>query len=186
MGWITMTLRKTELQQSTCDRELKLMQISHQLRRLTSFSSAVADGKINPSEIASIGTDLFGDALDFMGYGSDAAAEIAQEQTDYYANMYEGVTQEQYFNNPSISSEAQLYYDEDGNLDTNKLYDKFYEEALKEYAEQYIMPLLNEKEKELETMKTEEETLLENERAELQSLSQSVSSEIQNNTIKLA
>ncbi len=186
MGWITMTLRKTELQQSTCDRRLHILQIQNQLRRLTSFANSAGDGRISPSEIASIGTDLFGDALDFMGYGSEAAMEIAQEQTDYYSDMYEGLTQEQYYNNPNISSQAQLYYDEDGNLDTDTLYSKFYEQALKEYAEEYIMPLLNEKEKELEQQKSEEETLLETEEAELQSLSQSISSQIQNNAPKFS
>ena len=63
---------------------------------------------------------------------------------------------------------------------------KFYEENLKEFVEKEIMPILNEKETELETKQTEIETLLQSEQSELDTVSQQTSQEIQRNTIKLA
>lgn len=186
MAWLIMSLRRNELQNSVNDHQLEKLQISRQLRKLASFSSSIADGHVTPNEIAGLGTDLFGDALDFMQYGNDAAANVAAEQTDYYTSVYEGLTQEQYYNNPSIGAQASLYYDESGNFDTDRMYSKFYEEALKEYAEEYLMPILNEKEKELQAKETELETLVESEQAELEELKGSISNEIRNTTIKLS
>ena len=185
MSWIMMSLRRAELTRSINDHTYEKLQLSRQLRRLSSFSNAIGDGSITPSEIASLGTDLFGDALDFMGYSNDAAAEVAAEQTDYYATAYDSLTQEQYYNNPSIAAQAELYYDENGALDTDRMYSKFYEEALKEFAEKYFMPILKEKEQEIQDKQNELETLVETEQAELQQLKQSVSQEIQNSTIRL-
>lgn len=160
------------------------MQLQNQIRRLASFSSAAADGKINPNEISSLGIDLFGDGLDFMGYGHEAATQVAQEQTDFYYNAYGTITQEQYYNNPAIAQQASLYFNEDGDLNTDAMFNEFYEEALKEYAEQEILPRVNELEKQIEQEKTEEETLLETEEAELQALGQSISSQIQSTAPK--
>lgn len=186
MAWLIMSLRRNELQHSLNDHQFEKLQVSRQLRRLASFSSAAADGRINPSEIAGLGIDLFGDAMDFMQYGHDAASEVAAEQTDFYTGVYEGLTQEQYYNNPSIGAQASLYYDENGNFDTDKMYSKFYEEALKEYAEEVLMPILNEKEKELQDKETELETLVTSEQAELDELKNQISTEIENTTIKLS
>ena len=186
MAWVLLSLRRNELQRSISDHTYESLQLSRQLRKLASFSSAVADGNITPSEIASLGLNLFGDALDFMGYSNDAAAQVAQEQTDYYASAYDTVTQEQYYNNPSLAAQAQLYYDADGNLDTETMYGNFYKEALKEFAEEYIMPILKEKEDEIENKQTELETLIESEKAELDSIKSSTSQEIQRTTIKLS
>jgi len=185
MGWVLMTLRQRELQADIADKQLLLMQMSRELRQLSSFSSAVADGKITPDEIASVGTNLFGDAMDFMGYSTEAAAQVAQEQTDYYANAYENLTADQYYNS-GYGAEAALYKDENGNLNTDQVYNKFLDEALKEYAEQVLMPLISEKEKAMEKEKTELETLIETEEAELQSIKDAKSQAIQNSTIKLA
>ena len=76
--------------------------------------------------------------------------------------------------------------DESGNLDTESLYQKFYEEALVEYAQEYVLPRLNEIEKDLQDKQTELEMITESEQAELEQLKSSISGEIQNNTIKLA
>ena len=181
-----MSLRRNELQHSISDHKFELLQVSRQLRKLSSFSNSIGDGYVSPSEIASLGTDLFGDALDFMGFSNDAAAEIAQMQTDEYATAYETLTQEQYYSNPSIASRAELYYDEDGNLDLDTMYQKFYEEALKEYAEECIAPVLKEKEEEIQDKKAELEDLIESEEAELEVVKQQTSQEIRNNTIKLS
>ena len=186
MAWLLMSLRRSELTRSISEHTFEKLQITRQLRKLSSFSNAIGDGNITPSEISSLGTDLFGDALDFMGYSNEAAAQVAQEQTDYYSTAYETLTQEQYYNNPSIAAQAQLYYDENGALDTDRMYSEFYQQALKEFAEKYMMPILKEKEEELENKKNDLEVLCEAEQAELQQLKGSISSEIQNSTIKLS
>ena len=185
MGWVLMTLRQRELQNDIADKQMQLMQMSRELRQLSSFSGAIADGKIDPSEIASIGTGLFGDALDFMGYSTETAAQVAQEQTDYYVSAYENLTEEQYYNS-GYGAEAALYRDENGNLNTDQIYNKFLDESLVEYAEEVLMPIINEKEKQMEQEKLELETLIESEEAELQSLKESKSQAIQNSTIKLS
>ncbi|MBR1617569.1 hypothetical protein IJ670_05390, partial [bacterium] len=142
-------------------------------------------GNINPNEITSLGSELFGDALDFMGYSHEAAAQVAQEKTDYFAQAYDSLTQEEYYNNPGIASRAELYY-VDGQLDTSTMYSKFYEEALKDYAQNYLMPVLKAKEEELEEKKTEIETMLEAEQAELEQVKNATSQAIQSSTIKLS
>lgn len=185
MGWVLMTLRQRELQSDISDKQMKLLQMSRELRKLSSFSGSIADGKITPDEITSLGTDLFGDALDFMGYSTEAAAQVAQEQTDYYANAYESLTQDQYYNS-GYGAEAALYKDENGNLNTDEIYNKFLDEALKDYAEEVLAPMINEKEKALEQEKTELETLIEQEEQELESIKDSKSQAIQNSTIKLS
>ena len=121
-----------------------------------------------------------------MGYSNDAATTVATEQTDYYSTAYDDLTQQQYYNNPSIAAQAELYYDESGNLDTTAMYANFYEKALQEYAEKHIMPILNEKQKEIENKQTELETLITSEEAELQQLKESIKQNIQENTIQLA
>ena len=186
MTWLILSLRKCELQRSISDHTYEKLQLSRQLRKLSSFSTAIADGTVTPSEIASLGTDLFGDALDFMGYSNDAAKEAAQEQTDYYATAYESITQEQYYSNPGIASQAQLYFNENGELDTDTMFAEFYEEALKEYAQQCIMPMLKEKNEEIEDKMTDLETQVEAEQAELKQLDNSISQAIQQQTVKLS
>ncbi len=185
MGWVLLTLRKAELQASINDRNLKILRLKQQLDNLSSFATAIADGYITPGEIATFGTSLFGDAMDYMYNSTMASDEVAQEQTSYYSDLYSGLTEEQYYNNPDISSQVQLYY-KDGALDTDAIYNEFLEKNLEEYAQEYFQPILNEKQKEIENLKLEEETLLQSEEAEIQQLDQSISSEIQRNTIHLA
>lgn len=186
MAWLIMALRRNELQKSINDHTYEKLQLTRQLRQLSSFSSAIGDGNITPNEIGSLGSDLFGDALDFMQYANESATNLAQTQTDYYATVYENLTQEQYYNNPNIASQAQLYYDENGALNTESMYSNFYEEALKEFADKYFAPYLKEKEQEIQDKQTELEMLVEAEQAELDQLKSSISSEIQNSTVKLA
>lgn len=185
MGWIVLTLRKAELKSKINDNNLEQIQLSRELNNLTSFSTAIADGYITPSEIASFGTSLFGDAMDFMYNSTESAAAVADEQTSYYGSLYDGITQEQYYNNPDVANGAQLYYTADGQFDYDALYNEFLEENLKEYASEYFMPILNEKQKEMEQKLTELQALGEEMNAELQTLDNSISSQIQANTIKL-
>lgn len=185
MGWVLLSLRRNELQTSIQDKQFELLQISNKMRKLSSFSTAIGDGHINPSEIASLGTDLFGDGLDFMGYSNEAASEAAYLMTDYYATAYEDVTAQQYYNNPALAAQASLYYDESGNLNLDAMYQEFYEEALEDYVNTVIAPKLNELEKDLQNEQTELEVEIESMEAELQTVKENISESIQNSAIQL-
>ena len=184
MGWVVLALRKAQLKAKINDNNLAQLQLNRELQNLTSFSTAIADGYITPSEIASIGTSLFGDAMDFMYNSTYSADAVAQEQTSYYTDLYSGLSEEQYYNNPDVASQVQLYY-KDGALDENAIYNEFLEENLKEYASEYFMPILNEKQKEIENQLTELQTLGEAMSKELQAVDDDISNQIQSNTIKL-
>lgn len=187
MGWVLLTLRRSELQSSIADIEMDLLQISRKRNQLSLFSSSIADGHITPNEIASFGSELFGDALDFMGYSKEFAQEMATTQTDYYATAYEDVTQAQYFNNPALAAQAPLHFDpETGALNTDMMYSEFYEQALKEYVENHIKPQLNELEKEIQQEQTELETQLKAQEAELEVVKENISSNISSTTIQLS
>ena len=181
MAWLIMAVRRNELQRSINDHRYEQLQITRELRQLSNFSSSLGDGQISPNEIDGLGSNLFGSALDFMGYSKDAAAEAAQYQTEKYETAYQDATQDQ-LTNAGLS----LYMDESGNLDTESLYQKFYEEALVEYAQEYVLPRLNEIEKDLQDKQTELEKITESEKEEHEQQKSSISGEIQNNTIKLA
>ncbi len=186
MAWLLMSLRRSELTTSINQHQYEKLQITKQLRKLTSFANAIGDGSITPSEVSSLGSELFHDALNFMEASNIAANEVANYQVDEYGELYSNITQQQYYNNPSIAAQAQLYFDENGQLNTEKMYSEFYEQALKEFVEKYVNPELKEKEEELQQKQNELESLVEEEQAELQALKQSISSEIQNSTIKLS
>ena len=185
MGWGLLSLKRNELQTSIQDKQYDLLQIGNRMRKLSNFSNAIGDGHITPSEIASIGTELFGDGLDFMGYSNEAAMEAATMMTDYYATAYEDVTAEQYYNNPALAAQASLYYDETGALDTDAMYQEFYEEALEDYVNTVMMPKLKELETDLQNEKTEMEVEIESMEAELQVVKENISESIQNTTIQL-
>ena len=185
MGWITLSLRRNELQTSIQQLQYNLLEINRQRRELSRLANAIGDGQITPAEIGSLGSSVFGDALDFMGFSNDAAMEAASLQTDYYAQAYGSVTQDQYYNNPNLAAQATLYYDEAGNLNTQAMYNEFYEQALKDYAATVVMPQLNELEQELMNEQTEIETEIESQEAELQVVKENISESIQNSTIQL-
>ncbi|MBR3605624.1 MAG: hypothetical protein IKL52_06315 [Candidatus Gastranaerophilales bacterium] len=185
MGWITLSLRRAELQASIQDLQCNLLQMSRKMRQLSNFSTAIADGRINPSEISGMGSTVFGDAMDFMYFSDMAAAEAADLQTSYYEQAYSTVTADQYYNNPALASQASLYFDESGALNTDQMYNEFYEEALEEYANEVIMPKLKELEKDLENEKLQMETQLESQEAELESVKENISQSIQSSTIQL-
>ena len=185
MGWVLLSLRRNELQTSIQDIEYDLLQLNRKKRNLSAFANAVGDGKINPAEIGSFGTELFGEALDFMGYSNDAAAEAAMLQTDYYSQRYSEITEQQYFNNPAIAAETSLYFDGAGNLNTQAMYNEFYEKALEDFTQTYIMPKLNELEKEMANEQTQLEVELQSKEAELETVKENISQSIQSSTIQL-
>ncbi|MBQ9150524.1 hypothetical protein IJX73_06295 [bacterium] len=185
MGWITMSLRRCELQASVKDLQMELLQISRQRRELSRLSQAMGDGRITPAEIGSLGGSAFNDALQFTELSSMVAGEMATMQRDEYASLYESVTAEQYYNNPALAAQATLYFNEDGSLNTDAMYSELYEQALEDYVNDVIMPEINELEKDLENEQAEKETLLSQEEAELDSLKQSISEDISKSTIQL-
>ena len=185
MAYIALTLRKRELKNSVADRQMTDLKYSREMRKLTQLSDSLADGYVTPSEIASCGMQLFGTAIDFMYFSSEAADFVAQEQTAAYVDTYAGLTQEQYYNNPGIATQAKLYFDETGTLDEDAMYSEFYEEALKEYVNEEIMPLLNEKEKELQAQKDRNEIAMQEEQAELDQLDGAISDQISKSAINL-
>ncbi len=187
MAWLIMSLTKSKLQKSISEKTSEKLKIQNELRRLSSFSTAIGDGMVTPAEIASLGTDLFGNALDVMAYANDVCTQTSQDLTDTYAQAYQDVTQEQYYNNSALAQQAQLYFDPDtGELDTDTMRQKFYESNMTEFIDKEIMPIINEKEVELQNKEAELEALVESEQAELDAVSDQISQEIQRNTIKLA
>ena len=184
MGYILGCLRSSELIHSIQAHELEQMQITRQLRQLASFSSAIGDGTIDPNEIANIGVDLFEDALAFMDGSTYEAVTTAQDQTAYYEGIYMNTTQEQYYA-AGLGQKAGLYTDANGNLNTDMVYQQFYEEALKEYAEKVVMPILKEKEEELQQKKDELTMLIETEQAEYDAIKDARSEQIRRTTIQL-
>lgn len=185
MAWVFMSLRKQELKTQINDDQFEILALNRKLRQYNKYSSAIADGTLSPSEVAAMGSGLFADAIDFMGFSSDTAAQTAQEKTDYYSSMMQQVI-DNGGNGSSIALQYGIYLDENGNLNEEETYQKFYEEALKEYAEEYIAPALKEIETDIETQKTELETQLTAEQAELESIEQSISTEIQKSAPKLS
>ena len=185
MSWLVMSLRRSELTRSINQHTYEKLLLNREKTKLSSFVTALGDGMITPSEIGNLGCELFGDALDFMATSNFAAAQVANLQTAEYAKEYDSLTQQQYYNNPSITAQARLYY-KDGVLDTEKMYSEFYKEALKEFVQQYIMPIIKEKEDEIDNKANDLQTLVELEQAELQELKQAISSDIQNSSIKLS
>ena len=123
--------------------------------------------------------------MDFIYNSTESAAAVANEQTSYYGSLYDGITQEQYYNNPNVANGAQLYYTADGQFDYDTMYNEFLEKNLSEYAAEYFTPILKEKEKQIEQKLLELQTLGEAMNAELQTLDGSISNQIQSNTIKL-
>ena len=186
MGWVLLSLRRAELQSSIQEKQYDLLQLNSKMRNLSNLSTAIGDGQITPAEIGSIGSEFLGDAYNFMGFSNQAAMEAAELQTGYYEYAYSDVTQDQYNNNPALASQAPLYFDpETGALNTDMMYQEFYEKALEEYAEQYIMPQLKELETDLMNQKNKMETELESQEAELQTVKENISQSIQDSTIQL-
>lgn len=186
VGWIVLSTRRNELIASTQELQKEILQLSSQSRKLSSFSSAIADGSIDPSELDSISGSLFDDVLGFMddstAYANNYATEIGEE----YTNLYGNITQDQYVNNSGLASQATLYFDESGNLDIEAVYNQLYKQALKDYVDIYVKPQLSELEETIQQEKTEKETLLQQQEAELDTLKQSISQQISNSTIQLS
>lgn len=185
MGTATLCLRQIALQRQINDDQLQSMMLKSRLNRYTRFSNMIASGvNLSPAALASVGGELFGDALDCMSYAQEEAGARADEQLEIYLNAFENLTEEQYYTS-GLASQAAIYTDEDGNPVTEQAWEKFYEQALKEYVEQVIMPELNELEKELQDEQAALETQIMQEEQELEAVKQAKEQAIQREQIKL-
>jgi len=186
MGWVTMSLRRSELQASVQDLQFEILQLSRTSREIGKLSQAMADGRITPAEIGSLGSSVFLDAMEFSEISHGVASEIALSNCEMYADLYSGITQDQYYNSPALAAQATLYFDQEtGALNTQAIYAELYEQELENYVNEVVMPELKELEQQIADEKLEKETLLQQEEAELDSLKQSISEEISRNTIQL-
>lgn len=186
MAWLLMSLRKSELTQSINSLDYEIMKLSRQRQKLASFMTAIGSGTfITPSTIGSLSCDLFNSALDFMEASTYAANEVANAQCDEYESVFQKVTQQEYYNNPALAAQAELYFDENGNLDRDTMYSKFYEQALKSYVEKYVEPQIKEQEDDIDAQKQDLETQKELQKAELDAINNAISEEISNSAIKL-
>ena len=180
-------LRMRENMAKMQEDQLQMTKNSRTLRRLANFSSAIGDGSINPSEIASLGDDLFGDAIDFMEHSDSTAQQVAAEKASAYEEAYGSISASDYYQNSSLMEQAQLYFDsETGELDMTKIESNLYEETLADYAQEVLAPILKEKETELQNENDRLQTEYEQLSAEYDSLKQSKSQEIQREVIQLS
>ena len=188
MAWLLMALRKSELTHSINDLSYQIIKLNRKRQKLASFMTAIGNGQITPSAISSISPsdEYFYKALEFMDASSAAADEIANQRCTEYSEIFSGkITQEQYYSNPAISAQYELYFDENKNLDTSTMYTKFYEQALKEYVANEIEPQIKELEDEIDTEKQNLELEKELEKAELDEINNALSQEISNSTVKI-
>ena len=185
MGWIFMACRKAELTRSLNDDRKSLSDLSRLSKQLSSFATAIGDGTITPSEINNFGLEVFGEAMDFMEYAHIAADRVASQKTARFASTYGSLSEEQYYNNPTIAAQVQLYYT-DGQLDTTAIYADLYNEALEDFAQTMVAPELNEKQKEIDNQIADLETQIAANEAELEQLNESIRQNIQSSTIQLA
>lgn len=169
------------------ENKLQMLQNSRTLRKLTNFANAVGDGNITPAEIATIGDEFFEDALEFMDHADATAQAVAADQAGAYESLFGSITASEYYQNSSLMQQAQLYFDPDtGAIDIDKIQSSLYEKTLEDYANEVLMPILKEKEVEIQNENDRLQTEYEQLSAEYDALKQSKSQEIQRQTIQLS
>ena len=167
--------------------ELQMLKNSRTLTNLSNFVSALDDGNITPAEIASIGDELFEDALEYMDHSDAVAQQVASEQASDYESLFGSITASEYYQNSGLMQQAQLYFDpETGAIDLEQIESKLYEKTLKDYANEVLMPVLKEKETELQNENDRLQTEYNRLSAEYDSLKQSMNQEIQRQTVQLS
>ena len=166
MGSAYLHTRRAELIREISDIQYELTGLNSQSQKYTQYSSAIANGvNFSPEALASCGGELYGHALDTMGHARDAATEAADEQTAAYANMFYEMGQDQY-NASGLSAKAAIYADENGDAVVDYAWNQFYEQALKDFIEQQVMPLINEEQKEIDQTRANLEALLQQKQSE--------------------
>ena len=185
MGWVTCSLYKSRVQRQLNDNSLEQMQLRSKLRKLSRFAAAIGTGKLfSPESVAGLGSELLGEACNYMINAHETAKICAQDQADYYIGNFSDITAEQYATS-GISSQAALYFNADGTMDYESTYNNFYEQNLKEYAEEFKVEL-NEAEnaiqEQLDILSAEQQAL----QADLEAANQGIQQGQSNSAIKLA
>lgn len=186
MSWLLLSARKQELQYETNRTEQELLVLNTELRDLSNFSNAIADGIVTPEEMTSLSTSLFEDALQFNYEAGSAAYNVANAQTNTYLNQYNGLSMQDYYSNQSLQQNVPLIYNQQtGMLDGQAMTAQLYEQNLAEYAAEYMGPILNEYEKEITEKRNMLEQQLKAQEAELNSIDQKIDSAIEKSALKL-
>ncbi len=188
MAVLIMALRRSELTHNINFLETRLLKLSRERQRITSYMTAIGSGKVTPSGIAGLSSKYFCQALDFMNASHSAAMTDASSRATAYADIYNSLqdnsAKELYAVNHGL---LEYMSTDDGTnaIDENALTEAFYEQALKEFVEEEVMPQLREIEDDIDTQKLELETERDMEKAELDAINNAISEEISSSAIKL-
>lgn len=161
MGWVTLTLRKTELKRTHSDYQMELLSISREKRQMARQNSyEQAQIRTEQSSALRAEKDEYNSARDAInGYLKDDS--ITSEDRTAYQNQLD---------------EARLAYQEE----TNEIKEEY--EAELEMLEEEA----NDTETDLDQQQVEIEAQLEAISAEIESVGEAISSQIQSSTIKLS
>ena len=187
MAWILLNTRRAELTRSINEKTREKLELMREMRNLTSFSSAVADGNISPDELSNLSSHYIGEGMNLNEISFNYADEQSDEMTNYYLDQYSGLTQDEYFANSSLMQKANLFWDADtGELDGNQIKSDLLEQYMKEYVQKYVEPELKAFEDAYEEQKIDLETQIQTMQAELDQLDENIRNNIQKDVIKLS
>ena len=185
MAWILLNARRAELTRSINDLTYQKLKLQREIRNLTAFSNAIADGNVTPDELSSLSSHFLSQGLELndttFGYASDASREMA----GHYIDQYSGLTEDEYFQNSTLMNKVNLYWNDEGQLDEEQIGADLLEQYMKEYVQKYVEPELKAYEDEYEEEKLNIETQVEAMETEYNQLGEKISSEIQQDTVKL-
>jgi len=186
MAWILLNTRRAELTRSINDKTYEKLRLQSEMRKLTAFSSAVADGNITPDELSNLSSHYIGEGINLNDITYDYASDYADLTTADYMDRYSALTEDEYYANSALMQKANLYWDsETGALDETQIKSDLMEQYMKEYVEKYVEPELKAYEDEYEEQKIDLETQIQTEEAELQQLDEKIRNNIQQDVIKL-
>ena len=186
MAWILLNTRRAELTRSINDLTYEKLRLQREIRKLTSFATAIADGNVTPDELSSLSSHYIGEAINLNETSFNYASDNAENMTNTYLDQFANLTQDEYYANSSLMQKANLYWDADtGELDGNQINSDLLEQYMKEYVQKYVEPDLKAYEDEYEEQKIDLETQIQTMEAERDQLDEKISSSIQKDTIKL-
>lgn len=186
MAWVLLNTRRAELIRDINTKTYEKLKLQREIRKLSAFSTAIADGNVTPDELSSLSSYYLGEAVKFNDMSYEHAYNKSEYATNYYMEQYEGLTQDEYFMNSSLNSRVSLYWNQDtGTLDEELIRSNLLEQYMKEYVEQYVEPKIKELEDEYEEQKLELETQVTAEEAELEQIAQKVRENQQKDTINV-
>ncbi len=185
MGSGLFHVRQLSLLENINNNRYKLLKLNTQRQQFTNFSNVISKGVNFSSEaISSVGPELYGVALDVMYHANEEAKIDADDKLGAYVDMFEKMSEEQYAQS-GYASEAALYRNEDGSINTEAAWAKFYEDAMKAYIDNQITPLIQKKDAEIAEEQARLEAIIQQEEAELESVKSAKDSATRNETIKL-